>query len=516
MNIGSLFQARSEAFPQRVFLIFPKEELQFDYAGFYALASTAAERLERAGLERGDSLCLVFPNGPEFLLYYFAAHLLGVVLVPINPVLSVNEMAFIIANSGARLALFDASLSNLIAAIERCESSCRLEALQRPSVFTLANLLEQPAALRSARSDVGLEDLALVLYTSGTTGNPKGVLLTHGNFLADSQALVEWFAFEDGTRTLCVLPMFHNNGQVITLLSPLYVGGSSVILEGRSALLSFWTMIERYRVDWTSVMPAFLSAFLEYRLPRTDCTLKGIVCGGQVLLEEVRSQFERCYEVAVFEGYGLTETTSFSCLNRFPAERRCLGSIGEALPCNRMKVVDGEGNELPPGEIGEILIQGENVARGYHNLPLTTQQRFCAGWLHTGDYGYRNAQGHYFFSTRLDDLIIRGGENIYPAELENLLHACDEVVECAAVGVPDPLLGQEICLYVKLRQGSDVDSDWIRNYCRLRIAAFKQPKHVLILGPDIGMQELPKGPTRKILRRQLKEHYLLNNNMSAT
>lgn len=280
-----------------------------------------------------------------------------------------------------------------------------------------------------------------------------------------------------------------------------------MILEGKSALPSFWKLIDTYRVNWTSVMPAFLSAFLEYGLKRTDDTLRGIVCGGQVLLDEVRSRFETEYRVPVFEGFGLTETTSFATMNRHPAERRRFGSIGVALPCNALRIVDANGREAAANETGEILIRGENVAARYHGRAELTAERFRNGWLHTGDYGYRDDDGHFFFATRVDDLIIKGGENIYPAEIENVLHGCGDVVECAALGVPDPILGQEVCVYVKLRPASTLGKDDIRRLCEGRIAHYKCPRHVVLLNELDDLPELPKGPTRKILRRKLLAHF---------
>jgi acyl-CoA synthetase (AMP-forming)/AMP-acid ligase II/acyl carrier protein len=510
-HIAALFHARARAFSDRTFLVFPKEGVEYDYGTCYALASAAARRLESAGLAKGDRLCVTFANSPEFLLYYFAAHLLGVVLVPINPALSASEIAFIIGNSGSRLALFDQSLEETLTRVGDLVTDCRIELAGASSVFGLDSLANEAPVWRDPVPNAGLDDIAVILYTSGTTGSPKGVALSHRNFLSDSLTLANWFGFANETRTLCVLPMFHNNGQVITLLSPLWVGGSTVILEPRSALMSFWKMIDRYRVQWTSVMPAFLSAFLEHGAVRSDKTLQGIVCGGQVLLDEVRNRFEQRYGVPVFEGYGLTETTSFASMNRYPAEHRQPGSIGAALPFNEMKIVDEDGREAANGEVGEVLIKGDNVARHYHALPEVTQERFHDGWLRSGDYGYRDASGHFYFATRLDDLIIKGGENIYPAELENILHRCDDVVECAAVGIPDQILGQEVCLFVKLREGSEFDAEKIRKHFSTRIARFKQPRYVVVLDERDGLVELPKGPTRKILRRRLREHFLSNS-----
>ncbi|MCZ2900453.1 AMP-binding protein [Burkholderia thailandensis] len=513
-TIGALLRARADALPDEPFLFFPADDLSYTYRAFHGLACAAADTLRAHGLARGDRLSVVLPNGPEFLAYYFGAHLLGVVSVPINPALTAAECAYIVRNSGAKLVVFDRRMTNLRDAVQAelgDDGGARLASADAASGFGLEALAALAAtgerAALAPDPDLAAGDDASILYTSGTTGHPKGVVLSHRNLLSDARALVRWFAFEPGTRTMCILPLFHNNGQVITLLSPLIAGGSSVILEGKSALPSFWKLIDTYRVNWTSVMPAFLSAFLEYGLKRTDDTLRGIVCGGQVLLDEVRNRFESEYRVPVFEGFGLTETTSFATMNRHPAERRRFGSIGVALPCNALRIVDADGREVAAGETGEILIRGENVATRYHGLAELTAERFRDGWLHTGDYGYRDDEGHFFFATRVDDLIIKGGENIYPAEIENALHGCDDVVECAALGVPDPILGQDVCVYVKLRPSSTLGKDGVRRLCEGRIAHYKCPRHVVLLNELDDLPELPKGPTRKILRRKLLAHF---------
>lgn len=513
-TIGALLRARADALPDEPFLFFPADDLSYTYRAFHGLACAAADTLRAHGLARGDRLSVVLPNGPEFLAYYFGAHLLGVVSVPINPALTAAECAYIVRNSGAKLVVFDRRMTNLRDAVRAelgDDGGARLASADAASGFGLEALAALAAtgerAALAPDPDLAAGDDASILYTSGTTGHPKGVVLSHRNLLSDARALVRWFAFEPGTRTMCILPLFHNNGQVITLLSPLIAGGSSVILEGKSALPSFWKLIDTYRVNWTSVMPAFLSAFLEYGLKRTDDTLRGIVCGGQVLLDEVRNRFESEYRVPVFEGFGLTETTSFATMNRHPAERRRFGSIGVALPCNALRIVDADGREVAAGETGEILIRGENVATRYHGLAELTAERFRDGWLHTGDYGYRDDEGHFFFATRVDDLIIKGGENIYPAEIENALHGCDDVVECAALGVPDPILGQDVCVYVKLRPSSTLGKDGVRRLCEGRIAHYKCPRHIVLLNELDDLPELPKGPTRKILRRKLLAHF---------
>jgi acyl-CoA synthetase (AMP-forming)/AMP-acid ligase II len=250
-----------------------------------------------------------------------------------------------------------------------------------------------------------------------------------------------------------------------------------------------------------------LTAFLEYGIPRQDETLRGIVCGGQTLVASVASRFEEHYRVPIFEGYGLTETTSFACMNRLPAPCRCPGSIGHPLPCNDMFISDPAGRPLPDGEVGEIVIRGDNVAPGYHELPDLAAQRYVDGWLHTGDFGRRDAEGNFFFATRKDDLIIRGGENIYPAEIENALYGIEGVLDCAAIGIPDPILGEEVCAYVKIAPGSVLAEEQLRNRCKKAIAEFKVPRRFVLVNHLKEMPEIPKGPTRKVLRHELRRHF---------
>ncbi|SVD24248.1 uncharacterized protein METZ01_LOCUS377102, partial [marine metagenome] len=258
--------------------------------------------------------------------------------------------------------------------------------------------------------DINLVDEAVIIYTSGTTGHPKGVVLSHLNLLADAKAISEWFQFTTETRTLCILPLFHNNGEITTLLAPLYAGGSTVIVKGKTSLMSYWSFVEKYKITWTSVMTSILSILLSIPKERKDKTLQGILCGGQVLTRSVQNAFENRFRVPIFEGYGLTETTSFSCINDYPAKNRKIGSIGKQLPTNEMTILDNNGKELGSNIEGEICIRGYNVACEYLGLPENNKKSFANGWFHSGDYGKKDDNGYFYFHGRKDSLIIKGGE----------------------------------------------------------------------------------------------------------
>ncbi len=506
-NVWQLYQAKSKLSPDKDFLFSPgiRNDV-FTYKDFENKILIVARYLHGKNLKKGDRLNLILPNSPEFLLFYFAALASGVTVVPINQDLAPREMLYIINDSKSKAVFYDSALDFKIQEIKNeVDSDVKIIILNKiPDFEPLLEKFDNGFRI----PDVDLMDEAVIIYTSGTTGNPKGVVLSHLNLLADSKAISEWFQFNAETRTLCILPLFHNNGQVVTLLAPLYKGGSTVVVKGKLSLASFWDIIYKYNVTWTSVMPAILSILLSMDNERKNNTMKGIVCGGQILNRAVQEKFEQRFNVPIFEGYGLTETTSFACFNNYPAEKRKEGSIGMQLPVNEITIIDDDGNELGANEEGEICMKGYNVAYCYLGLPEKNAKAFANGWFHSGDFGYKDEYGYLYFRTRKDFLIIKGGENIYPSELENVLFQNPSVAECAVIGIPDKLLGEEICAFVKLKDDIKTTEKELKEFCVGKIAKFKQAKKVIIIDELDDLHEIPKGPTKKVLYRKLKEYYL--------
>jgi acyl-CoA synthetase (AMP-forming)/AMP-acid ligase II/acyl carrier protein len=509
-NVGLLFKSRARRSPSRVYLIEPDvEDRVFTYEEFLRWVEVWEGWFQAHSVHRGTRINLIITNSAGFVAVYFAALSRGLTVVPINPNLAPAEMVYIIKDCGSELVLYEASLAKKVEQVQQTLGTDLLFVDHEVVGSTSSNQERGDEGLPPAR----LEDEAVIIYTSGTTGNPKGVVLNHLNLLADAKAIAEWFQFNEDTRTLCILPMFHNNGQVVTLLAPLYVGGSTIMTKGQTALGPFWDIVKEHQATWTSVMPSILSILLQFRRSHEGSTLQGIICGGQVLKRSVQEAFEATHGVPVFEGFGLTETTSFACFNNAQPEKRVIGVVGRPLPINEMAILDIEGRPLGPGVEGEICVRGYNVACEYLGLPERNRQAFAHGWFHSGDYGYRDEEGYYHFLCRHDDLIIKGGENIYPAEIENLLLKHPSVVDCAAIGVPHPLLGEDICAFVLLQNESTTEKE-LREFCSGRIAYFKQPQKIVIVNRIEGMNQIPKGPTQKILYRILKEYYqdhLLNH-----
>jgi acyl-CoA synthetase (AMP-forming)/AMP-acid ligase II len=454
-NVGELLLQKTKEFPNNIFIICNEE--QYTYQKFYNLCLGVASYItNELKISHGDTISICYKNNIDFLTSYFACLIMGVKVVTINPDLSKRELDYIVKNS---------------------ESKCLLSS-EYDYNFEV-NKMTIP--------DIKTNDDAVIIYTSGTTGAPKGVVLTHKNLLSDAEAIADWFQFDNGTNTMCILPLFHNNGQITTLLAPLFSGGTTIILDPQTALLGFWDFVKYYEITFTSVVPTMLSMLLNIDKERCDKTLKAILCGGQPLKKIIQHSFEKKYGVNIYEGYGLTETTSFSCINDYPVPQK-KGSVGRPLPCNEMIIIDGE-----------ICIRGKNVTNGYHNLPRKNKEVFDkAGWFHSGDFGEQDEEGYFYFKERRDFLIIRGGENIYPTEIENIILGNDNVVECAVIGVNDDLLGQVVCAIVKLYDNNKRD---ILEFCRDKIANYKLPSNI------IYVDNIPKGPTNKILYKELMAKY---------
>jgi len=501
-NVGDMFLDRVKKYPEKKFLICPGVETdEFTYKDFRKSVEELIQYFKSIKLEKNDRISLIFHNSPEFLILYFAGLVYGVTVVPINPDITSREIKYILEDSKSKKIFYDERLKSKINELNEFlpkEIFCK---------FNMKTDLENLIIEKNIPvNEVSLNDLAVIIYTSGTTGNPKGVKLSHLNLLADSKSIANWFRFTKDTRTLCILPLFHNNGQITTLLAPLFAGGSTVIVKGKVSLLSFWEIVKQYDVTWTSVMASILSILLSIPKERKDSTLEAILCGGQVLTRTVQNDFENKFSVPIFEGYGLTETTSFSCINDYPAEKRKIGSIGKPLLTNEMEIIDCAGNILDANQEGEICIRGLNVSEGYLGLVQKNKESFRDGWFRSGDFGHKDEKGYFYIHGRQDSLIIKGGENIYPAEIENVLYKHSEVDECAVIGIPNKLLGEEICAYVKIKN-TDITSEDLKEFTKNHLAGFKQPKKIIIINNLKDMHDIPKGPTKKILYKKLREHY---------
>ena len=502
-NVCELLFKKAKENPKKKFLICPGEEHEeFTYSEFETIVKKTSQLLIESGLKKNNKISLIFHNSSEFLILYFAGLCCGLTIVPINPEMSSREIKYIIEDSNSKTVFYSDTLESKINKIRNSLNNTNFK--KTKSIKDLISLSNSTKKIEC--NQISLHDIAVIIYTSGTTGNPKGVILSHLNLLSDAMGISEWFEFTKDSRCLCLLPLFHNNGQITTLLAPLYAGASTVIVKGKISLYAFWFLVNEYQATWTSVMASILSILLSLPNERKDNSLTGILCGGQILTRSVQDQFEKRFDVPIFEGYGLTETTSFSCINNYPAENRKIGSIGKPLQINEMSILDESGQEVAENIEGEICIRGYNVASGYLG-DSKINHAFRNGWFHSGDYGIKDKDGNFYFHGRQDSLIIKGGENIYPAELENVFYKHPDVDECAVIGIPDKLLGEDICAFVKIKNESRLTKNDFEKFCKDKITSYKQPKKIIIINDLVDLDEIPKGPTKKILYRKLKEYY---------
>jgi long-chain acyl-CoA synthetase len=494
-SIAELLQQRVSAAPDKPFLLSEADGRQFTYQEFEAAVWRAARMLAAKGIGKGDVVSLLLPNSVEYVIAYFACWQIGALAGPINSLLKAQEISYVISNSEAKALLVNSEFMPLTDSIRN----------ELPSLQAVIRFDDEAQATRAEASSPGPdaqineEDEAIIIYTSGTTGKPKGCLLTHGNVIANAHQISSWLHFTEADRLLTIMPLFHMNAVSVTTMSALYAGGSTVVSPKFSAS-RFWQIIAEYQITSFGSVATMLSMLLSTYpdgVPaglKTD-QLRFAMCGSAPVPAEVLRRFEETFNCLVVEGYGLSESTCRSTFNP-PDERRRPGSCGVPIG-NEMRVVDEEDREVPDGELGEIVLRGENILKGYYKNDTANATAFRKGWFHTGDIGYRDADGFYYIVDRKSDMIIRGGENIYPREIDEVLYQHPEIAAAAAVGVPDQLYGEEVAAVVVLKAGANCTEQEVIDYCKARLADFKCPKTVHFV------EDIPKGPTGKLLKREL-------------
>jgi len=464
-----------------------------------------AAGLRSAGLAPGDVVALQLPNVPQFLVTYFGALKAGLVVLPLNPLLMTPEIEYHLADSAAALLIgFEGMHAEAGKACEQAGIPLYLVssgsgplpggALAASDLFSATPLAEPGGEVAPRAAD----DTAVLVYTSGTTGKPKGAELTHFQLYMNCTLAGGLFGARSDDVVLAVLPFFHVFGLSSVINVFVRYGGCLSVLP-RFTPAAALDAIERDRCTVRGGVPTMLHALAQQDITGRDlAALRVAVYGGASLPEDIMRTFEDKYGIEVLEGYGLTETAATASFNR-PGDRRVL-SIGKPLWGVKMRVSDGADGVLPAGRehVGEILIRGHNVMKSYLGRPEASAETLRDGWLHTGDLGYMDSDGFYFIVDRAKDLVIRGGFNVYPREIEEVLYAHPDLVEVAVIGKPDERLGEEVVAVVVRRQGSEVSAEEIIAYTRERLAAYKYPREIRF------MDELPKGPSGKILKAALR------------
>ncbi|WP_067968513.1 long-chain-fatty-acid--CoA ligase [Mycolicibacter icosiumassiliensis] len=462
------------------------DEVEVPYSGLDAASACLAGLLVARGLCPGDRVGVMLPNVPYFAIAYYAVLRAGGVVVPMNVLLKERETSFYLSDSQAKAVI---AWHEFAAAAQAGADSAGAECIVvTPGHFEELICTADPVAEPVARHD---EDTAVLLYTSGTTGTPKGAELTHANLRRNVATVVDMLGLTADDVILGALPLFHAFGQTAGLNAAVAAGGCLTLIprfEPAKAL----AIIERDRVTVFEGVPTMFAAMLHAGQRGDTASLRLCISGGAAMPVEVMRGFEEAFQTMVLEGYGLSETSPVASFNH-PDRERKPGSIGTPVAGVEMRLV-GAGDD----GVGEIAIRGHNVMKGYWNRPDATAEAIDAdGWFHTGDLARVDDDGYFFIVDRSKDMIIRGGYNVYPREIEEVLYEHPAVREAAVVGVPDDLLGEEVGAAVALRPGAEADSAAIRDFVKDRLAGYKYPRKVWFV------DELPKGPTGKILKREI-------------
>jgi long-chain acyl-CoA synthetase len=495
--------------PQKSFLFSEADARKFSYEEFMSAVNRTARLLASHGVGRGDVVSLLMPNSAEYIIAYFACWKTGAIAGPINSLLKAQEISYVISDSETRALLVHSDFLPTIESIRKDLPQLRAVITFDDEAAATENFKDESSpdtTTNSSLSDSGLSNIdrdseAIIIYTSGTTGKPKGCLLTHGNLIANARQISQWLDFTKDDRLLTIMPLFHMNAVSVTTMSALYAGASTVVSPKFSAS-RFWQIISEYQITSFGSVATMLSMLLTTYpdgVPqglKTD-QLRFAMCGSAPVPAEVMKRFEETFNCLVIEGYGLSESTCRSTFNP-PDERRRPGSCGKPIG-NEMRVVDEDDREVANGELGEIVLRGENILKGYYRNPEATATAFRNGWFHTGDVGYRDDEGYFYIVDRKSDMIIRGGENIYPREIDEVLYQHPAVASAATIGVPDQLYGEEVAAFIVLKEGREATEEDIIAFCRARLADYKCPKTVRLV------KEIPKGPTGKLLKRELRD-----------
>jgi len=458
------------------------------------LSAHMAGLLREHGVRPGDRVGVMLPNVPQFAIAYYGVLRAGGIVVPMNVLLKRREVAFYLGDPDAEVLLawheFEEEAG---AGAAEAGAEC---IVVRPGEFE--HLLTRAVAVREVVDRVG-SDTAVILYTSGTTGQPKGAELTHSNLRRNAEVMAQMFSIGPEDVVLGALPLFHAFGQTCAL-NVAVAGRACLTLIPRFHPDKVLEIIQRDRVNVFEGVPTMFVALLNHPEAASYdvSSLRLCASGGAALPVEVLRGFEETFGCLVLEGYGLSETSPVASFNH-PDRERKPGSIGTPIEGVEMKVIDDErGEEVARGEVGEIAIRGHNVMKSYWRRPDATAEAISPdGWLRTGDLAKVDEDGYFFIVDRKKELIIRGGYNIYPREIEEVLYEHPAVHECAVIGIPHPELGEEVGAAVSLRAGADATAKELREFVKRQVAAYKYPRHVWLV------EDLPKGGTGKILKREI-------------
>lgn len=506
-NFYEMLEAKAASTPNKTVLFI--DDRKSSYAQFLRKVDTFAGFLQGEGIGRGDRVALIAPNCEEFVITVFAATKLGAVVVPVNNMLKRAEFEYILNDCNAKVLVTAKKFFREVSGLrERTPLAYTVWIDEAPDFsehdLGFAALMQNPPHPMREAEQPGLDDLALIFYTSGTTGKPKGAMISYRNIFSNLAEADSLFRIRPKDRFIVYLPMFHAFTFMAMTMLPFYTGSSFVIIRN---LMPFSNILKQTLLKRVTIflgVPDIYNALIRADLPwyfRWFNAIRVFISGASALNEDTVRRFREVFRRAtMLEGYGLSECSPAVACNTF--ENQKPGSVGLPFPGYEVKVVDAEMVELPRGEVGELIVKGDCVMQGYLNRPEATEETIVGGWLRTGDLAKMDDDGYVYIVDRMKDLIISKGLNIYPREIEEALVNLEGIRAAAVIGAKDPHSGEVPIAYIELEEGvphEAVDTGRIKNALKQSLANFKIPKHIHVVG------ELPKNAAGKVLKRVLKE-----------
>ncbi|MCM3241280.1 fatty acid--CoA ligase family protein [Cytobacillus firmus] len=476
-----------------------------------------ADGLSKLGVKKGDHIALLLGNSPHFVIGLHGALRLGATVIPINPIYTPDEIGYIVNNGDVKalvtLDLLVPLIEKMHQALPRVENFIICETPQGQASKADPSALSAFSKMKSFTQVIASGDLdfkgpelkddetAVILYTSGTTGKPKGAMLTHKNLYCNAKDVSDYLHMNENDRVITTLPMFHVFCLTVALNAPL-MNGATILIDPKFSPKEIFRLAKKYEPTVFAGVPTMYNFLLQFDdgNPEDLKSLRLCISGGAAMPVALLHGFEKKFNVIVSEGYGLSEASPVTCFNPLDKPRKA-GSIGQSIMNVENKVVNELGEEVSVGEVGELIVRGPNVMKGYYKLPEETAATIRDGWLYTGDLAKRDEEGYFYIVDRKKDLILVGGYNVYPREVEEVLYNHEDVVEVAVLGVPDPNLGEAVRCYV-VTKNPQLTEELLLAYCAEHLAKYKVPSSIEFL------EELPKNTTGKILRRALKNQVL--------
>ncbi len=525
-----LLEDSASQYPERTCTRFFGKPLS--YGEIKELSDRFAAGIRDLGVQKGDRVALLLPNSPQFVIAYYGLLKAGVVIVPLNPLYTARELAFHFEDSGAEtvvtIPMFLDKAAELwnqtplkrviygrladfmpfpLSLIQGFREGRQIKGGGEPSdgltLVDLKDMLEAPTPAEFQPEPIDPEEMAVLIYSGGTTGIAKGIMLSHFNLVANAHQVAAWGSIDESDRLLAVLPFFHGFGMSVLMNAPMLVGGEIVVLP-RFKAKEVAKAIEKHKPTFFIGVPTMFVAMSSLPgIGRYDfSSLKGIFVGAAPLTQAIKDDFEAKTGGRMIEGYGLTEAVTAIMANPYRGMHK-LASIGIPFPDVDGKIVSiDDGEDLPAGELGEILIKSPTVMLGYYHLPTETAEALREGWLYTGDIGYMDEDGYFYITDRKKELIIVGGFNVFPREIDELIYQHPKVREGICVGLPDPYKGERIKVYIVLKEGETATEEELIAYFRENLVDYKVPSEIEF------RTELPKSAIGKILRRALREEEL--------